>query len=501
MTENKLKRKKINKTAIFLIALLAFLACACAVCMTIKGHTYTYNINNGFAACEGVEPEITVENDKVVTIKEASEKEIVFESVSKGNSRVTVLYNSELSDGTPVEISFSINLHVTSAGVIINQTDLDFNGYTTVVYAAFIYLAAVLVCIFLSAKRSFKENFYSYKSILNVGLFIFAAFLLLMLIMQISVYWTNGINGLYSFISTFAYCADNILVLLFPVIVIIFILISISNVVLLKREGIRANNALGAIIGIAFAAASIGVLSLNYLFGSGMNTLLASYMILSFVRIFLCFLVVYLDCIFLAACICAGLASKRKVAFDKDFIIVLGCGINKDGTLTPLLKGRTDKALDFAKNQFKGTGKKCVIIPSGGQGIDEVISEGEAMKRYLLEQNVPNEDIMAETCSANTFENMTFSKKLADSVKANASLVFATTNYHLFRSGLIANEAGIKIDGIGSRTKWYFWPNAFLREFAGVMKCEIKYHIKAAAMIFVVSLILIFGLGLLFSAL
>ena len=124
-------------------------------------------------------------------------------------------------------------------------------------------------------------------------------------------------------------------------------------------------------------------------------------------------------------------------------------------------------------------------------------AEGEAMKNYLLEHNVPNEDILVENRAANTFENITFSKRLADSVMPNAKLAFATTNYHLFRSGLIANEAGIKIDGIGSKTKWYFWPNAFLREFVGVMKYEIKYHIAAAAIIFIVSLALIIGCNLL----
>ena len=28
---------------------------------------------------------------------------------------------------------------------------------------------------------------------------------------------------------------------------------------------------------------------------------------------------------------------------------------------------------------------------------------------------------------------------------------------------------GWNIDGMGSHTKWYFWPNAFLREFVGLL--------------------------------
>ena len=47
--------------------------------------------------------------------------------------------------------------------------------------------------------------------------------------------------------------------------------------------------------------------------------------------------------------------------------------------------------------------------------------------------------------------------------------VFATSSYHVFRSGLWAREAGLSAEGIGSRTKWWFWPNAFMRETAGLL--------------------------------
>lgn len=66
-------------------------------------------------------------------------------------------------------------------------------------------------------------------------------------------------------------------------------------------------------------------------------------------------------------------------------VYILGCGIRKDGTLLPLLKGRVDKAIESYNKQLEATGKKAVFVPSGGQGSDEIISEGEAMKRYLIE--------------------------------------------------------------------------------------------------------------------
>lgn len=116
-----------------------------------------------------------------------------------------------------------------------------------------------------------------------------------------------------------------------------------------------------------------------------------------------------------------------------------------------------------------------------------MISEGEAMRRYLLEQGIPEDRIMPETESTTTLENMGFSKrKIADE---KAKVAFATTNHHVFRSGILAAQAGLRAEGMGSKTKWYFWPNAFIREFAGsIVNRRVKIIILfviAAALSFV----------------
>ena len=46
---------------------------------------------------------------------------------------------------------------------------------------------------------------------------------------------------------------------------------------------------------------------------------------------------------------------------------------------------------------------------------------------------------------------------------------FSTSSYHVYRGGILAAEDGWDLDGMGSRTKWYFWPNAFLREYLGLL--------------------------------
>ena len=138
-----------------------------------------------------------------------------------------------------------------------------------------------------------------------------------------------------------------------------------------------------------------------------------------------------------------SIAAKYEPEKDKDFLIVLGCGLKKDGTPTNLLKGRLD--------------------------LDEVVSESASMKRYLMEQGVPAERIIEEDRSTDTRENMRFSKEKIWAIDPGAKVAFCTTNYHVFRSGLFARRVKMRAVGMGAETKWYFWPNAAVREFVGLL--------------------------------
>ena len=94
------------------------------------------------------------------------------------------------------------------------------------------------------------------------------------------------------------------------------------------------------------------------------------------------------------------------------------------------------------------------------------------MAQYLLAKGVPAEHIIKEDQSRNTFENMQFSKAIIDAKGKDAKVAYSTTNYHVFRSGIYARRVKMKALGMSASTKWYFWPNAAVREFVGVL----KYH-------------------------
>ena len=113
------------------------------------------------------------------------------------------------------------------------------------------------------------------------------------------------------------------------------------------------------------------------------------------------------------------------------------------------------------------------------------------MGRYLLECGIPEDAILKEDKSRNTYQNMAFSKKLIEEKAGSADdkeVIFVTTNYHVFRSGVWAGLADLRAEGLGSTTKWWFWPNAFIRECIGLLANRI-----AVEAVVLVLLILLFG--------
>ena len=108
----------------------------------------------------------------------------------------------------------------------------------------------------------------------------------------------------------------------------------------------------------------------------------------------------------------------------------------------------------------------------------------------LVEQGVDESNILVEDTSKNTYENFKNSMELIRENGGNdeSKIAFSTTNYHVFRSGLTAARQGIKAQGTGSRTKAYFWINAFIREFIATLYAQRKKHIKVIALIFILTL-------------
>lgn len=176
---------------------------------------------------------------------------------------------------------------------------------------------------------------------------------------------------------------------------------------------------------------------------------------------------------------------------DQDFIIILGAGLIDGRRVTPLLAQRIDRGIQFYHQQLEETLSAPKLLMSGGQGPDEKVPEAVAMQEYAIDQGIPTEDILLEAQSTNTLENMKFSKEIMDREKPSGyHAIFASNNYHIFRAGMYASQAGLKIDGIGSKTARYYWPNAFLREFIAVALMNKRVHLIVCGVIAVLGVLL-----------
>ena len=489
----------VGKKVILLIVTGLLLFAGCTSYIIVSGNTYEYHIDTYYdGTFENVK--VTCEKDGIVKVDNVKDGVITFSSVKKGMTDISITYDFTPVGGKKETAESGFRLRTTSFNTIINTTTLDFNGSNTIIIASLVYMVLILVVLIHSTRAAFKRTWYSYKNMVYVGMIIFLSVMIISFVVQIGKYITSSNSfGFMGFLFDVVYSGSTIVVCLIPLLALVFFFISISNASLLIHEGRTVRNILGVILGMVYLAAPFSGSLLNIIYDHFGDFSTGSMLVSSFIQSVISLIIVYFDCIFFAACICSLMASFRKPIYDRDFVIILGCGLKKDGTLLPLLKGRADKAIEFVKEQKEKTGKRCVFVPSGGKGSDEIIAEGEAIKNYLVEQGIDENDILVENKSTTTLENMMFSKKLIDEKMPNAKVAFATTRYHLFRSGRYANTAGLNAIGIGSKTRWYFWPNAFLREFVGVVRAKIKYHIITTVVIMIVSAIMVIGSKILLS--
>lgn len=162
---------------------------------------------------------------------------------------------------------------------------------------------------------------------------------------------------------------------------------------------------------------------------------------------------------------------------DKDFIIVLGSGLINGNQVPPLLASRINRGIWFYQKQIKKGKTAPYIVCTGGQGSDESISEGEAMRHYAIKHGVDAKHVIAETKAKNTIENMTFSKKIVDQLGLDVhNGIFVTSYYHLYRGAQYARDAGMAINGLGAKTKFFFVPNAIIREYIAVLLAHRNFH-------------------------
>ena len=125
---------------------------------------------------------------------------------------------------------------------------------------------------------------------------------------------------------------------------------------------------------------------------------------------------------------------------DVDCIIVLGCGVYADGSLSPMLSDRLSLAADVY-----GQGASDKLLMSGDHGT-EYYNEVSAMKNYMTSRDIASaSDIFMDHAGFSTYESIYRAKEIFGAKK----IVIVTNTYHLYRALYIAKCFGIEAYGVG----------------------------------------------------
>ena len=385
------------------------------------------------------------------------------------------------------------NIAVLTAIVAAIVAALVFLGGDKYAFAACavvtVYIASVICLLIRAFFRQLRYNLYSYNTIFYFGFAIFACSILIThVILLVNIIKAPETYGVEQIAYLLLNSARDYILYSFPVVLIFSVGLCVSNFSLIRHEGFRPVNLLGILLSILLVGGAVFLFFFDYTVSGSVNEVRLHDLIGSLIRT----IYLYIECMLIGTVVANAIAARAEPALDRDYLIILGCAIRKDGTPTPLLAKRIDRAIEFYEKQKKETGKDLLFITSGGKGSDEKISESASMKQYLIEHGIPEDLIVEENKSVDTYQNMQFSKEKIDAMDPNGKISFSTSDFHVFRSGIFARRFKMRAIGVGAKTKWYFWPNASVREFA----CLLTKHKLKQTIIFAVMIAVFTGLVL-----
>lgn len=175
-----------------------------------------------------------------------------------------------------------------------------------------------------------------------------------------------------------------------------------------------------------------------------------------------------------------------------DYVIVLGARVKETG-ISKSLKKRLDKAIEYI-DENPGT----ILVLSGGQGEDEPVSEAAAMRDYLLFNGVREDQLILDTRSFSTVENIAYSRVAIeeDQEKKKAGrqedqiimepgtfeevpdkpikVGVLTSDFHVFRAQQIAKKWGIPdVYGISCGSDPVLFVHFCVRECVAILKDKL----------------------------
>ena len=190
------------------------------------------------------------------------------------------------------------------------------------------YLMAVIVMLVDAFFKQIQYNLYSYNTIYYMG---FALFVLVLLIFHVygalSTIQEVGYYSAEHVLHMMDGSAKMYMLMTFPFILVFSIALFVSNIYLIRYEGKRFVNLLGMILAVLLVAGEVILYRLDYFVtGSEFEVMMHDLFTGVYASVYL-----YIECMIIGVIIAGMIAAKYVPEPDKDFLIILGCGLNKNG--------------------------------------------------------------------------------------------------------------------------------------------------------------------------
>jgi len=181
---------------------------------------------------------------------------------------------------------------------------------------------------------------------------------------------------------------------------------------------------------------------------------------------------VALFCLSFAAMVTAIVINSNSTPENgADAVIVLGAGLRGENVSTTLAL-RLNAAVKYLNNN-----PETIVVVSGGMGVGEIVTEGYAMKKYLIRKGIDESRILCEENSTSTAENFAFSKTVLDEHFGNEdyNIVFVTNDFHCIRAGIYAKKAGFSAESLPCPSPLSTVPADYCREYLALIQAVIPF--------------------------
>ncbi|MBQ9132144.1 MAG: YdcF family protein [Clostridia bacterium] len=176
-------------------------------------------------------------------------------------------------------------------------------------------------------------------------------------------------------------------------------------------------------------------------------------------------------CLAISGAVChktqARVVTPQELALmegEFDYILVLGCLVYSDGTLSHMLEDRVKVGVSLYQ-----AGVCDTILMSGDHQSDDY-NEVDPMKAAAEAQGVPEQAILTDPLGLSTYDSI----RRVLSEFAGKRIVIVTQEYHLYRALYIAEKLGIEAYGVSADLRPY--RNQWTRDLRELLaRCKDVY--------------------------